>query len=69
MAGIWLQARALMRKRRRTMTSRQIADVIDAGSGEVSSVMCLMAKRKKVVRVLPPKGPLRWRLTDAGGAS
>lgn len=64
MAGIWLQTRDLMRKRQ-TVSSREIADAIDVGSGEVSSVLCVMAKRGKVVRVVTPKGPLRWRLVLA----
>ena len=68
MSGVWRQAEGLL-KRHATRTSRQIADAIDTDSASVSSVLCLMAKRGKVVRVLSAEhGPLRWRLVDARGA-
>lgn len=64
MAGIWVKSRELLRTRG-NLTAREIADSIDAIPTEVNSILAMMAKQGKVVRVVTvAPGPLRWRLPD-----
>ncbi|KAB2899869.1 MAG: hypothetical protein F9K31_06550 [Dokdonella sp.] len=52
------------------LTVREIAAAVDADQTEVRSVLYLMAKKNKAVRVVTVEaGPMRWRLPREESAS
>lgn len=64
MAGTWAKSLNLLAQRP-NLTAREIAESIDAIPTEVNSVLAMMARQGKVVRVVTVEpGPLRWRLPD-----
>jgi len=59
--GLWPRMRHVL-ERHHALSARQIAEHVGRATHQVRASLTWRAKRSEVIRVLPPTGPLLWRL-------